>query len=77
MSKTKLHITGTISAAALILILNCFTVVEDGTSKVGKFLGTINESTYTGGLHFINPMTDFDTWDIKEQVLTQKIIIPS
>lgn len=63
----------------LVLIgLNSFTIVNDGEEKVGRLLGEIQAEVYTAGLHIVNPMMDFDTYNIKEKLATvDNIGIPS
>lgn len=62
-----------------IVGLNSYTVVQDGTVKVGKFLGKVDSDAYTPGLKFpVNPFTSFDTYSTKDIRLQMKgLQVPS
>ncbi len=49
-----------------ILVLNLFTVVGAGTTKVASTFGTVNQTPLTEGLHFpVNPFASFDVMDTR------------
>lgn len=47
--------------------VNCWTTVEDGTVKVESLFGEVKDEVYTAGFHFVNPLSDFDTFDTRNQ----------
>ncbi|HAY46959.1 MAG TPA: hypothetical protein DCY55_11850 [Gammaproteobacteria bacterium] len=51
-----------------VLALNSYTIVSAGTSKVQTTFGTVNPKHLGEGIHFpVNPMSDFDTFDTRNQ----------
>ncbi len=70
--------------AALLLVIglvgiNSYTIVQDGSVKVGTFLGKVDPVAYDAGLHFpINPFTTFDTYSTKDiRVSLKELRVPS
>ena len=66
----KLTKSAIVASAVLLLtalILNCFIVVTAGTSQVQTFLGKVNPVHYPEGFYFVNPFSDFDTFDTRNQ----------
>lgn len=64
---------------AVWLVLNVFTVVSAGTSKVQTTFGTVNPKHFGEGIHFpVNPFSSFDTFDTRNQRYEiEKLNIPT
>lgn len=72
-------IVGLVIALAAIFAFNSYTVVQDGSVKVGTFLGKVNPVAYEAGLHFpVNPFMTFDTYSTKDiRVELKSLRVPS
>lgn len=66
-------------AFVVILGFNSYTVVQDGTVKVGKFMGKVDPVAYTPGFNApVNPLMSFDTYSTKDIRLQMKgLQVPS
>lgn len=53
-----------------ITAINSFTIVGVGKEKVGAFFGTVYETPLKSGLHIVNPLADFEIYDLQEVVMT-------
>lgn len=75
----KWTVAAVVGLAVVITGLNSYTVVQDGTVKVGKFLGKVDPVAYTPGLSFpVNPFMSFDTYSTKDIRLQMKgLQVPS
>ncbi|PSV00933.1 SPFH domain-containing protein [Photobacterium kishitanii] len=62
----KQILLGLVAAAIATLALNSYTIVGAGTVKTATYFGDVQDTYYREGLHIVNPLLDFDTWDIKE-----------
>ena len=63
---------------AIIIALNSYTIVQDGTAKTGKLFGEIKPVVYEAGFHVVNPLVDMTTFDIKENMFKlEDVTIPS
>ncbi|WP_405469158.1 SPFH domain-containing protein [Morganella morganii] len=78
-SVIKLIIVAVILLLAGIITFNSYTIVQDGSVKVGTFLGKVNPVAYDAGLHFpINPFMTFDTYSTKDiRVSLKELRVPS
>ncbi|MEQ4913659.1 SPFH domain-containing protein [Morganella morganii] len=78
-SVIKLIIVAVILFVAGIVTFNSYTIVQDGSVKVGTFLGKVNPVAYDAGLHFpINPFMTFDTYSTKDiRVSLKELRVPS
>jgi regulator of protease activity HflC (stomatin/prohibitin superfamily) len=64
----KISIISSIALAAFILVMNLFTIVSAGTSKVQTTFGTVNPKHFGEGIHFpVNPLSGFDVFDTRNQ----------
>jgi regulator of protease activity HflC (stomatin/prohibitin superfamily) len=63
--KKRVILTG-LAIAAVAIALNSYTVVEVGKEKAGAIWGKVSETTYGPGLHVVNPLMDFKTYDTQE-----------
>lgn len=63
---------------ALIVGLNSYTVVSDGTVKTQTFLGKVNPKPVLPGFHLVNPLADFDVFSTKDIAMKfEKLQVPS
>lgn len=61
-----------------VLALNSYTVVEDGEAKTAKLFGEIKPDVYRAGFYVVNPLAEFTTFDIKENMFKlDDVTIPS
>lgn len=63
--------------AALWLVPNMYTVVQDGTVKTQTFLGKVSPKPVIPGFHIVNPLADFDVFSTKDIALKQTLQVPS
>lgn len=62
----------------LVAIMSCTTVVPAGHSKVGTLFGKVQPKVLSEGLHIVNPLVRFSTWDIRDiTVDIQDIMVPA
>lgn len=61
-----------------LLALNSYTIVEDGEAKTAKLFGEIKPDVYRAGFYVVNPLAEFTTFDIKENMFKlDDVSIPS
>ncbi len=63
--------------AAVIGIVNVFTVVPAGTVGVVDFLGKVNDNTLKAGVNLVNPVAKVIKFSIKTQELKEVMNVPS
>jgi len=64
--------------AALWLVPNAYTIVQDGTVKTQTFMGKVSPNPVMPGFHLVNPLADFDTFSTKDIAMKfDKLQIPS
>jgi regulator of protease activity HflC (stomatin/prohibitin superfamily) len=51
---------------AVVIAFNGWTIVGVGKEKVGSTFGKVHESALTSGFHFVNPLADFERYDLQE-----------
>lgn len=66
MNIKKIVIITALSLAAIIVAFNSFTIVGVGKEKVGATFGTIHDKPLTSGFHIVNPLADYETYDLQE-----------
>lgn len=67
-----------VGLAGLVLALNSYTVVQDGTVKTQTFLGKVDPNPVLPGFHIVNPFASFDTFSTKDiAVKLDKLQVPS
>ncbi|QIO00860.1 putative SPFH domain-containing protein/band 7 family protein [Salmonella phage bastian] len=67
-----------VGLGALILALNSYTVVQDGTVKTQTFLGKVSPNPVLPGFHIVNPFASFDTFSTKDiSMKLDKLQVPS
>lgn len=52
----------------------CFVVIEPGAVGVQSLFGKVNNSVMYSGLHFINPLVDITTFDVRTQNYTMSSV---
>jgi regulator of protease activity HflC (stomatin/prohibitin superfamily) len=74
MSEGKLVAVIGLSAVAAIIafvvMFNAWTIVGVGKEKVGSTFGKVHESALTSGFHIVNPLADFERYDLQEMTYT-------
>lgn len=74
--KTTLIALGVI--AALWLIPNSYTIVQDGTVKTQTFMGKVSPKPVMPGFHLVNPLADFEVFNTKDIAMKfDKLQVPS
>lgn len=68
---------GGIAVAALVVVLQLFTVVPAGTVGVIDFLGMVSDNTLKAGVNLVNPMANVIKFSIKTQELKEVMEVPS
>jgi regulator of protease activity HflC (stomatin/prohibitin superfamily) len=58
---------GFMGVGVLIAISNAFTVISVGEVGVKHFLGTVDATPLTEGMHFVNPLASIEKMSIREQ----------
>ncbi|WOL25287.1 lipoprotein [Klebsiella phage iPHaGe-KPN-12i] len=74
--KTTLIAMGVI--AALWLVPNSYTIVQDGTVKTQTFMGKVSPKPVLPGFHLVNPLADFEVFNTKDIAMKfDKLQVPS
>lgn len=76
----KVRYLGLSGAAVLLLVVvfNSFTTVEAGHNKVATLFGKVQPEPYAEGLHMVNPLLNFVSFDLRQQTYTwEKVHVPS
>lgn len=68
---------GGIGIAAVIIVLQLFTVVPAGTVGVIDFLGNVSDNTLKAGVNIVNPMANIVKFSIKTQEFKETMNVPS
>lgn len=68
---------GGIAVAALVVVLQLFTIVPAGTVGVIDFLGMVSDNTLKAGVNLVNPMANVIKFSIKTQELKEVMEVPS
>lgn len=68
---------GGIAVAALVVVLQLFTVVPAGTVGVIDFLGNVSDNTLKAGVNIVNPMANVVKFSIKTQEFKEEMNVPS
>ncbi len=63
--------------SAILLVLSCIITVPAGHVKVATFFGKVQDDTYVEGLHFVNPLLDFTTFDLRQKTHKERAGIPA
>ncbi len=76
----KFKVAGYAGAGFLLLIvlLNSYTTVPAGHNKVATLFGKVQKVAYPEGFHFVNPLFNFVSFDLRQQTYTwEKVQVPS
>ncbi|MEM6985444.1 MAG: SPFH domain-containing protein [Pseudomonadota bacterium] len=76
-NKTRIGGYGCIAGAALLLAISVVMTVPAGHVKVATLFGKVQDSSYREGLHFINPLLDFTTFDLRQKTHKEQAGIPA
>ena len=64
--------------AALWLVPNSYTIVQDGTVKTQTFMGKVSPKPVLPGFHLVNPLADFEVFNTKDIAMKfDKLQVPS
>lgn len=85
MEKSKSKISykwigvGILAFILAIVGMNSYTIVSDGSVKVGTFLGKVDPKAYPPGMNWpVNPFMSFDTYSTKDiRVPLKGLLVPS
>ncbi len=78
MNKIKMAITGVVALIGLAILFNAYTTVEPGHNKVADFFGEVQPEPYDEGLHIVNPLLNFVSFDLRQLTYTwEKVQVPS
>lgn len=69
----KFLVVGVILLLLFILLVNCIVVVKPGTVRVQILFGKVFDKPLREGLHFVNPLINFETLTIRLQEYTMSI----
>ncbi len=62
----------------LVVVFNSYTTVEAGHNKVATLFGEVQPEPYAEGLHIVNPLLNFVSFDLRQQTYTwEKVQVPS
>lgn len=62
----------------LLVVLNAYTTVEPGHNKVATLFGLVQPEPYGEGLHIVNPLLNFVSFDLRQLTYTwEKVQVPS
>ncbi len=76
--KTASGLTGAIAiGAALLALIQCFTVVPAGHVGVVDFFGTVQENTLKAGINFVNPLARVVKMSVQTQEAKEAMDTPS
>ncbi len=68
---------GGTAVAAVVAVLQLFTVVPAGTVGVIDFLGNVSDNTLKAGVNLVNPMANVIKFSIKTQEFKEQMNVPS
>lgn len=66
MSITKASVYVASAVIASVVAINSFTIVGVGKEKAGATFGTIHESPLSSGFHIVNPIANYEEYDLQE-----------
>ena len=78
MNKIKIAVTAFVAFIGLVILLNAYTTVEPGHNKVATLFGKVQPEPYKEGLHIVNPLLNFSSFDLRQLTYTwEKVQVPS
>lgn len=67
-----------LAIVVMSIILNSYTTVEAGHTKVATLFGKVQPEPYPEGLHIVNPLLNFVSFDVRQLTYTwEKVQVPS
>lgn len=66
----KLVAAAAAAVFGLIVLMNSFTTVGVGKEKVGATFGKVHTTALSSGVHMVNPLADFERYDLQEMTFT-------
>jgi|TARA_B110000908_G_C10132583_1_gene392931 regulator of protease activity HflC (stomatin/prohibitin superfamily) len=63
-------ITALVAIIVLVVAFNAWTIVGVGKEKVGATFGKVHESALGSGFYIVNPLADFERYDLQEVTYT-------
>lgn len=73
----KMGGAGLLSVSLLWTVMICLLTVPAGHVKVATLFGKVQDSTYSEGLHFVNPLLAFTTFDLRQKTHKETAGIPA
>ncbi len=68
---------GAIALGVLVLITSLVITVPAGHVKVATLFGKVQDDTYHEGLHIVNPLLDFTSFDLRQKTYKETAGIPA
>ncbi len=68
---------GAIALGVLVLISSLIITVPAGHVKVATLFGKVQDDTYHEGLHIVNPLLDFTSFDLRQKTYKETAGIPA
>ena len=78
LGAARLWIMAAIGVASAVVLANVFTTVAPGHNKVATLFGEVQPEPYEEGLHLVNPLFDFNLFDLRQQTSTwHEVYVPA
>jgi regulator of protease activity HflC (stomatin/prohibitin superfamily) len=78
MDKIKYVGLAGVALVLIILVFNSYTTVKAGHNKVATLFGKVQPEAYGEGLHIVNPLLNFVSFDLRQLTYTwEKVQVPS
>lgn len=78
MTKLTTTIAAVTGLVLLLIIFNSYTTVPAGHNKVATLFGKVQPEPYDEGLHIVNPLLNFVSFDLRQLTYTwEKVQVPS
>ncbi len=73
----KIAAYGSFAAAAVMFLMSVVITVPAGHVKVATLFGKVQDATYHEGLHVVNPLLAFTTFDLRQKTYKETAGIPA
>lgn len=73
----KVFAYATVAFGAFLLLTSIFLTVPAGHVKVATLFGKVQDDTYLEGLHIVNPVLEFTTFDLRQKTHKERAGIPA
>ncbi len=78
MNQVKIALAAVVVLLVLLVVFNSYTTVEAGHNKVATLFGKVQPKPYPEGLHIVNPLLNFVSFDLRQLTYTwEKVQVPS